>query len=77
MFLADDGSVTLDASEHATIEMSDTPVGSTSATVTSNGSPFVNMFQTNSVALRAERWIWWGLRRTGAIQWIDGFPTSC
>lgn len=77
VFLADDGSVTLDASEHATIEMSDTPVGSTSATVTSNGSPFVNMFQTNSVALRAERWIWWGLRRTGAIQWIDGFPTSC
>lgn len=77
VYLADDGSVTLDASEHATIEMSDTPVGSTSATVTSNGSPFVNMFQTNSVALRAERWIWWGLRRTGAIQWIDGFPSSC
>jgi HK97 family phage major capsid protein len=77
IFLADDGNVTVDASEHATIEMSDTPVGSTSATVTSNGSPFVNMFQTDSVALRAERWIWWGLRRTGAIQWIDGFPSSC
>lgn len=77
VYLADDGSVTLDASEHATIEMTDAPVGSSSATVTSNGSPFVNMFQTNSVALRAERWIWWGLRRSGAIQWIDGFPSSC
>ena len=77
VYLADDGTVTLDASEHATIEMTDAPVGSTSATVTSNGAPFVNMFQTNSVALRAERWIWWGLRRTGAVQWIDGFPTSC
>lgn len=77
VYLADDGSVTLDASEHATIEMTDAPVGSSSASVTSNGAPFVNMFQTNSVALRAERWIWWGLRRSGAINWIDGFPSSC
>lgn len=77
VWLADDGNVTLDASEQATIEMSDTPVGSTSATVTSNGSPFVSMWQTNSVALRAERFIWWGLRRSGAIQWIDGMPTTC
>lgn len=77
IYLADDGSVTLDASREATIEMSDAPVGSTSATVTSNGSPFVNMFQTNSIAVRAERYIWWGARREGATQWIDGFPTSC
>lgn len=77
IWLADDGSVTLDASEQATIEMSDTPVGSSSATVTSNGSPFVNMWQTNSIALRAERFIWWGPRRSGAIQWIDGMPTTC
>lgn len=76
VYLADDGSVTLDASEQATIEMSDAPVGSSSATVTSNGSPFVSMWQTNSIAFRAERFIWWGLRRSGAINWIDGFPTS-
>lgn len=77
IYLADDGNVTLDASREATIEMSDTPVGSSSATVTSNGSPFVNMFQTNSIAIRAERFIWWGPRRSGAIQWIDGFPSAC
>jgi hypothetical protein len=77
IWLADDGSVTLDFSDHATIEMSDTPVGSSSATVTSNGSPFVSMFQTNSRAFLAERPIWWAPRRTGAVQWIDGFPTSC
>jgi HK97 family phage major capsid protein/HK97 family phage prohead protease len=77
IYLADDGTVTLDASQEATIEMSDTPVGSSSATVTSNGSPFVSMFQTNSIALRAERFIWWGARRSGAVQWIDGFPASC
>jgi hypothetical protein len=77
IWLADDGSVTLDFSDHATIEMSDTPVGSSSATVTSNGSPFVSMFQTNSRAFLAERPIWWGPRRTGAVQWIDGFPIAC
>jgi hypothetical protein len=35
------------------------------------------MFQTNSIAVRAERFIWWGPRRSGAVQWIDGFPSSC
>lgn len=77
IWLADDGSVTLDFSDHATIEMSDTPVGSSSATVTSNGSPFVSMFQTNSRAFLAERPTWWAKRRAGAVQWIDGMPTSC
>jgi HK97 family phage major capsid protein len=77
IYMADDGTVTLSASTEATIEMSDTPVGSSSATVTSNGTPFVSMFQTNSIALRAERFIWWGPRRAGAVQWIDGFPTAC
>jgi len=77
VYLADDGTVTLSASREATIEMSDTPVGSSSATVTSNGSPFVSMFQTDSIALRAERFVWWAPRRSGAVQWIDGFPTAC
>lgn len=77
IYLADDGTVTLAASREATIEMTDAPVGSSSATVTSNGAPFVNMFQTDSIAIRAERFIWWGPRRSGAVQWIDGFPTSC
>lgn len=77
VYIADDGTVTLAASREATIEMSDAPVGSSSATVTSGGSPFVSMFQTDSIALRAERFIWWGARRSGAVQWIDGFPSSC
>jgi HK97 family phage major capsid protein len=77
VFLADDGNVTLDASEQASIEMSDTPVGSSSATVAASSVNLVSMWQTNSIALRCERFIWWGPRRSGAIQWIDGFPTSC
>lgn len=77
IYLADDGNVTLDASREASVEMSDTPVGSSSATVTSNGSPFISLWQNNSIGVRAERYIWWSPRRSGAVQWIDGFPSSC
>lgn len=77
IWLADDGAVTLDASEQASIEMSDTPVGSSSPTVAASATNLVSMWQTNSIAFRAERFIWWGARRSGAVQWIDGFPTSC
>ncbi len=76
VYLADDGGVTLDASEQASIEMSDAPAGAAGVPTASSVS-VVNMWQTNSIALRAERFIWWGLRRTGAIQWIDGFPSAC
>lgn len=77
IYLADDGSVTLDASEQASIEMSDTPAGSSNPTVVASSTNLVSMWQTNSIAFRAERFIWWGPRRTGAVQWIDGFPVSC
>lgn len=77
IFLADDGSVTVDASEQASIEMSDTPAGSSNPTVVASSTNLVSMWQTNSLAIRAERFIWWGKRRAGAAQWIDGFPTAC
>jgi len=77
IYLADDGSVTVDASEQASIEMSDTPAGSSNPTVAASSVNLVSMWQTNSIAMRAERFIWWGKRRTGAAQWIDGFPTAC
>lgn len=77
IYLADDGAVTLDMSDQATIEMSDTPAGSSNPTVAASSVNPVSMWATNSIAFRAERFIWWGPRRSGAIQWIDGFPTSC
>lgn len=73
IYLADDGAVTLDMSDQVSLEMSDAPTGS-SATPTA--ASLVSMWQTNSIAFRAERYIWWGARRSGAIQWIDGFPTA-
>lgn len=77
IYIADDGSVNLDTSTEASIEMSDTPAGSSSPTVTASGTMLVSMFQTNSLAIRAERPIWWGARRAGAVAWIDDFPAYC
>jgi HK97 family phage major capsid protein len=74
IFLADDGTVTLDASDVASIEMDSAPTGNSG---TPTGASLVSMWQTNSLAFRAERFVWWGPRRSGAIQWIDGFPTTC
>jgi hypothetical protein len=54
--------------------MSDAPAHDAS---TPTAAQLVSTWQTNSIAFLAERYIWWGLRRTGAINWIDGFPTAC
>ena len=77
IYMADDGSVTLDTSTEASIEMSDTPAGSSSPTVAASGTMLVSMYQTNSMAIRAERPIWWGARRPGAVAYIEDFPASC
>lgn len=69
IWLADDGQVNIDASDQASLEMSDAPT-STSATPT--GASLVSMWQTNSVAFRAERFINWAKRRTSAVAYIDG-----
>jgi hypothetical protein len=54
-------------SPHATIEMVDAP-GSSSTTPT--GAALVSMFQTNSIALRAERLANWATA-AGAVGWMD------
>lgn len=69
IFLADDGQVTLDASREATIQMDSEP---TQSSVTPTASAGVSMFQTNSVAIRAERYITWAKRRASAVQLLSG-----
>jgi HK97 family phage major capsid protein len=72
IFLADDGGVSVDMSNQATIEMSDDPENDTGTQV--------NMFQTNQIALRAERYINWARGRSSSVVWFDGVawapPTS-
>lgn len=67
VYLADDGGIQIDASREASLQMLDNPTNdSSNGTATS----MVSMFQTNSVALRAERMINWKKRRAAAVQMI-------
>jgi hypothetical protein len=63
-----DGGVTLDAGAHVDVQMSDAPTGSS---VTGTGSTLVSMWQTNSTALKVERYISWQVARAGAVVWIE------
>ncbi|HHZ3100689.1 TPA: phage major capsid protein, partial [Escherichia coli] len=64
IYLADDGGVAVDMSREASLEMQSEP---TSDSSTPSPVELVSMFQTGSVAIRAERWINWRRRRTAAV----------
>jgi len=68
IWLADDGQVTVDASREASLQMMDNP---TNNSATPTHTSMVSMYQTNSVALRAERFVNWAKRRTSAVSWLD------
>lgn len=69
VYLADDGGVAVDMSREASLEMESDPTGDS---INPTGTELVSMFQTNSVAIRAERWINWKRRRTAAVAVISG-----
>jgi HK97 family phage prohead protease/HK97 family phage major capsid protein len=71
IYLSDDGQATIDASREATIEMTDAPAMD-SVTPTAAASHMVNMFQTDSMALRMHRYINWSKRRAAAAQLVEG-----
>jgi HK97 family phage major capsid protein/HK97 family phage prohead protease len=68
IFLADDGQVTVDASREASLQMLDNP---TNNSATATATAMVSMWQTNSIALRAERFINWSKRRSTAVVYMD------
>lgn len=68
IYLADDGQVTIDASREASLQMLDNP---TNASSDGTATSVVSMFQTNSVALRAERFVNWQKRRAAAVSVLD------
>jgi HK97 family phage major capsid protein len=68
IFLADDGQVTVDASREASLQMLDNP---TNSSATATATTMVSMFQTNSIALRAERFINWAKARATAVAYMD------
>ncbi|MJO09423.1 phage major capsid protein, partial [Escherichia coli] len=69
IYLADDGGVAVDMSREASLEMQSEP---TSDSSTPSPVELVSMFQTGSVAIRAERWINCRRRRTAAVAVITG-----
>lgn len=69
IWLADDGNVMIEASREASLQMLDNP---TNHSGTATPTTMVSMFQTNSVAIRAERYINWKKRRAAAVTYISG-----
>jgi hypothetical protein len=81
VYLADDGQVVIDISREASLQMTDGDTTTqSSGGVASPSAPVattvVSMWQTNSIAIRAERWIRWKLRRAQACQYISSAAYS-
>lgn len=69
IYIADDNQITIDASREASVEMSDAP---TQSSTTGTGAQMVSMYQTDSTALRAMRWVYWKRRREVAVAYVTG-----
>lgn len=63
ILLADDGQTVLDVSREASLQMDSSP--------TTGAAELVSLWQHNMVGIRAERFINWGKRRDGVVQYID------
>jgi len=68
VYLADDGVVTVDASDQASLEMVDS---SSQSAISGTGASLVSLWQTGAVGLMATREITWKLRRSTAVQYIS------
>jgi HK97 family phage major capsid protein len=66
VFLADDGGIEVDASDQASLELSDSPTASGTT-----GAQLVSLWQENLLGIRCERYINWQRRRTAAVTYID------
>ncbi|MHA6690310.1 phage major capsid protein [Devosia sp. A449] len=69
IFLADEGQATIDTSREASLSMDDAP---TMNSTTPTPAQLVSLWQTNSVGIRAERYISWQKRRPQAVSYLSG-----
>lgn len=69
IYFADDGGINVDFSREASLEMDSAP---TQDSIAPTASASVSMFQTNSVAFRAERTLNWARRRTSSVVVLTG-----
>jgi HK97 family phage major capsid protein len=68
VFVSNDGGVTIDASDQASLQMMNNP---TNNSATATPTTMVSMFQTNSVAFLGEWHINWQKRRSTAVVYMD------
>jgi hypothetical protein len=68
IWFADEGGVEIAMSTEASLEMDSAPAHNSD---TPTPAELVSMFQTNSVAFRAERTLNWARRRASAVAWMD------
>ncbi len=68
VYLADDGQATIDVSREASIEMLDNPTNDAS---TGGPTTSVSMWQTESMGIKATRFVNWKLRRAAAVQYLS------
>lgn len=69
IYYSDDGGFDLAMSTEASLQMDTAPTGDST---TPTAAQLVSMFQTNSVAFRAERTLNWSRRRDSAAAYLDG-----
>jgi len=62
---ADDGGVSIDASQEASLQMDSAPASPADATTV-----FVSLWQTNTIGLRAERFINWAKANANAVKYL-------
>lgn len=65
---ADDGDVTLDASDQASLQMDSAPA--------TPPTPLVSLWQQNLIAIKGEQYAYWMRLRDVAVQIITGFPAA-
>lgn len=66
ILLADDGETMLDVSSEASLQMESAPDAPANA-----NTVLLSLWQNNMIGIRAERYINWGKRRPGSVQFID------
>ena len=78
IFLSDDGQVVIDASREASLQMADDPTNTPAggSPLAPTATTMVSLWQTNSIGLRAERFINWARRRDEAVAYLENVAYS-
>jgi HK97 family phage major capsid protein len=66
VMVADDGQTTVDTSTEASLQMDSAPA--------TPPTPLVSLWQQNLLGIKAERFIYWMMRRAAGVVEITGFP---